>query len=399
MPLWWVKKINDIFMPDLDLESRIQELTNTSGIPENHRQHIEFEFRSNDGDIHWFSLTLAGYGEEHKQDALRLFLVDITTLRNTRTELLESKRLLDQTSRIGKIGGFEMDITSGIGRWTEESYRIHGKAPGSPVLLDELMDTYTPKSRKIADKTLAKAIRTEQPWDAELEIQSGDGNRKWMRTSGVVHKNKNGHTILQGVIQDITERKSIESKLEKSLITIIDAMAFTVEKRDPYTSGHMNGVAELSMRIARKMQLDESRIKSIGLGARIHDIGKIAIPAEILTRPGKLLEPEFNLIKTHPEAGYDLVKNIDFHWPIAEMILQHHEKLDGSGYPHGLTGNQICLEAQIIAVADIFEAMTSHRPYRPARTREEAIEVITAERGTRLNADAVEACIALTAET
>lgn len=186
--------------------------------------------------------------------------------------------------------------------------------------------------------------------------------------------------------------------LSDSLIKTIKAIAMTVEKRDPYTAGHMNHVANLSTSIAKEMGLSDETIQGIGLGAAIHDIGKIYIPAEILNRPGKLSKAEFEMIKSHSQVGYDIVKGIDFIWPVAEMISQHHEKLDGSGYPNGLKGDEIILEAQVIAVADVVEAISSHRPYRPALGIEAGVDVIKEGRGTLFNAEAVDACIKIVKE-
>jgi PAS domain S-box-containing protein len=194
----------------------------------------------------------------------------------------------------------------------------------------------------------------------------------------------------------MTDEKEIISKnLSSSLIQTIEAIAITVEKRDPYTSGHMNHVAQLSSLIAKEMGLSEQQIQGIELGAKIHDIGKIYIPSEILNRPGKLTQAEFEMIKSHSQVGYEIVKGIDFIWPVAEMILQHHEKLDGSGYPNGLKGDEIIIEAQILAVADILEAVSSHRPYRPALGVEKGLEIIKEARGVLLNSEAVDICVKL----
>lgn len=155
-------------------------------------------------------------------------------------------------------------------------------------------------------------------------------------------------------------------KLRRSLEQTIAAIARALEKRDPYTAGHQKNVSLLATAMAEKLGLSSQQIEGIRLGGLIHDIGKIAVPAEILNRPGALNPIEFDLIRTHPEVGYEIVKDIDFPWPVAEMVYQHHERIDGSGYPNGLKEDDILIESQIIAVADVVEAMSSHRPYRPA---------------------------------
>lgn len=185
------------------------------------------------------------------------------------------------------------------------------------------------------------------------------------------------------------------NQLKESLICTIRAIALTVEKRDPYTAGHQTRVADLSAAIASELGLDTDTIEGLRLGATIHDIGKIYIPAEILNRPGQLSINEFGMIKSHPDVGYDIIKDVKFPWPVAEMVLQHHERMDGSGYPKGLKEEEIILEARILAVADVVEAITSHRPYRPALGVDIALAEIKSNRGTFYDADVVDACLKL----
>jgi putative nucleotidyltransferase with HDIG domain len=184
-------------------------------------------------------------------------------------------------------------------------------------------------------------------------------------------------------------------RLEQNLLQTVQAIAMTLETRDPYTAGHQRRVTELSLAIASAMGLDEQQIEGIRFGATIHDIGKIHIPAEILNRPGRLNELEFGLIKTHPEVGLEIVKEIEFPWPVADIIHQHHERLDGSGYPQGLKGDEIILEARILAVADVVEAMSSHRPYRPGLGIEAALDEISKNRGIFYDPLIVDTCIKL----
>lgn len=183
--------------------------------------------------------------------------------------------------------------------------------------------------------------------------------------------------------------------LQKSLEQSIQAIADTVEARDPYTAGHQRRVSELAVAIARELGLPEEKIHGIHLAAIIHDLGKIQVPAEILTKPGKLSDIEFMLMKTHPQAGYDILKDVDFPWPIADIVRQHHERLDGSGYPQGLKDGQILLESRIMAVADVVEAMASHRPYRPTLGIEAALQEIERGRGRAYDPAVVDACLKL----
>jgi len=185
------------------------------------------------------------------------------------------------------------------------------------------------------------------------------------------------------------------TRLRKALGAIIEALAAVVETKDPYTAGHQHRVADLARAIATEMELTSDQKDGIRLAASIHDIGKIRVPSEILNRPGKILDPEMDIIKCHPEAGYDVLKGIDFPWPVAEIALQHHEREDGSGYPRGLKDEEGLVEAKVIAVADVVDAMASHRPYRPALGIESALSEIEKGRGTRYHPDVVDACLKL----
>jgi HD-GYP domain-containing protein (c-di-GMP phosphodiesterase class II)/PAS domain-containing protein len=184
-------------------------------------------------------------------------------------------------------------------------------------------------------------------------------------------------------------------QLGESTFHMIRALARTIEKRDPYTSGHQDNVARLAVAIGESLGWEEGKLQGLRLGATIHDVGKIHIPAEILNRPGRLSDAEYELIKSHPEVGADIIDDVAFPWPLRDMILQHHERMDGSGYPAGLAGEAICPEARVIAVADVVDAITSHRPYRPSRGTREAIEELKAGRGTRYDAAVVDACLNL----
>ncbi len=193
----------------------------------------------------------------------------------------------------------------------------------------------------------------------------------------------------------LEERQQYAERLRTSLEDALQAIAATVEMRDPYTAGHQRRVAQLAVEIAQVMGLPEEQMHCIRLASIVHDLGKIHIPAEILSKPSRLSDIEFSLIKTHPQAGHDILAGIDFPWPIAQTVLQHHERLDGSGYPQRLKGDAIITEARILAVADVVEAMSSHRPYRPSLGIEAALEEIERYRNTRYDASVVEACLRL----
>jgi len=195
----------------------------------------------------------------------------------------------------------------------------------------------------------------------------------------------------------LAEQKLRQSyqRLQKTMEGAIDTIAKIVETKDPYTSGHQQRVSKLAEAIARKVKLPEDKIEGIRISSLVHDVGKISIPAEILNKPIKLTAIEFNLIKDHSQIGYDILKSIEFPWPIEKIVLQHHERLDGSGYPRGLKGEDIIIEARIIGVADVVEAMSSHRPYRPALGIDAALEEISKNRGILYDPEVVDICLKL----
>ena len=191
------------------------------------------------------------------------------------------------------------------------------------------------------------------------------------------------------------ETRQRSEKLQKSMKGIIQAIALTVETRDPYTAGHQRRVAELSQAIAQEMGLPAEMIKGLHTAAKIHDLGKITVPAEILTKPAKLSDTEFGLIKLHAEAGHSILEDIDFPWPVARMVLEHHERINGSGYPNKLTGEKLLIESRILAVADVVEAITFYRPYRLPYGIEMALFEIEKDRGILYEAEIVDACLRL----
>lgn len=178
----------------------------------------------------------------------------------------------------------------------------------------------------------------------------------------------------------------------------VQAIALAVEMRDPYTAGHQSRVSDLACAIGRTMGLSDDRVYGLRMASVIHDLGKITIPGEILCKPGRLSSPEYEMIKTHVQSGYDILKKIDFPWPLADIVLQHHERMDGSGYPNGLSGDQILLEARILSVSDVFETIGSHRPYRPSLGMKKAMEELVDNSGRLYDRDVVNAFLELVTE-
>lgn len=251
----------------------------------------------------------------------------------------------------------------------------------------------------LAKNTLGRATGPD-----EFILNRKDGSQVTVeiRTYPVKIKNK---TLVLGIARDITERTRAQDalqksfkKLRKTLDETVKALASTVEMRDPYTAGHQLKVTNLASAIAKEIGLSEEKIEGIRVAGAVHDVGKIQVPAEILSKPGQITKMEFDIIKTHPQVSHDILKKIEFPWPIAQIVLQHHERMNGSGYPNGLSGQEILLEARILAVADVVEAMSSFRPYRPALGIERALEEIKNNRGRLYDPDAVDACVKLFSE-
>jgi PAS domain S-box-containing protein/putative nucleotidyltransferase with HDIG domain len=292
----------------------------------------------------------------------------------------EKDKVLDINSRFSELFGYNLeeikgkDVNSGIihpSDKIEEAKRLTKKAIKGYINYDTI--------RKKKDGTLF-------PVSISGSSVLIDGRTK-------------GKIILY---QDITQRKQAEQqvkqgyeKLQRTMEATIYTISKIIETRDPYTAGHQNTVSQFAVAIAQEMKLPEDKIEGMRIAALVHDIGKISVPAEILSKPSKLNEMEFSLIKNHPKTGYDILKTIDFPWPVAKIVLQHHEKIDGSGYPNNLKGDEILLEAKIIGTADVVEAMSSHRPYRPSLGIDKALEEISQNRGIFYDPEVVDACLKL----
>jgi len=274
--------------------------------------------------------------------------------------------------------------------------QILGYSPSELVGSSSLTRMHS-EDRAMVETQMPQWIQEESGWqDLVLRWQHKDGTWRWLESNAVPITDEGGKLVgFRGVDRDITERKMAEQDLRTSLEATIQAIAGMIETRDPYTSGHQARVAQLAVAIAQQLDLSEEEIEGIRVAAILHDIGKMTIPAEILSKPGGITEVEFALIQQHPAAAHGILKGIVFRWPIAEIVLQHHERLDGSGYPKGLKKDAIRLEARIIGVADTVEAMSSHRPYRPALGIHAALDEIKRHRGTRYDAEVVDACVRL----
>ena len=317
--------------------------------------------------------------------------------------LHESEALLRIAGRMAHLGGWIVNITENRVIWSDEVAAIHEAPHGYLPLVEEGINFYAPEWQEKIEKVYGACARDGVPYDEELEIITARGRRVWVRTIGEAIRDGDGTIIrVQGAFQDITDRKQAELKLldvterlRRALAGTVQAISMAVEVKDPYTAGHQRRTAELAQSIAVAMGQPEVVVQGVRAAATIHDIGKLSIPAEILSKPTKLTQLEYSLIKGHSEHGYNMLKDIDFPWPVAEIVYQHHERMDGSGYPRGLKGEDILIEVRIISVADVVEAMSSHRPYRPGLGIEAALEEIEKNRGVLYDPEAVDVCLRL----
>ncbi len=232
-------------------------------------------------------------------------------------------------------------------------------------------------------------LQRENKSDLSLSIDCRD----------IIHEGKAAYLITLFDHSDIDrlyqEKQNSAVKLKETFLQMIKAISLTIEKRDVCTAGHQTKVSNLSVSIAAKMGLDNDALEGLKIAGLVHDIGKIYIPSEILNRPGRLNQYEMQIVREHPQVGYDILESVTFNWPIKEVILQHHECIDGSGYPHGITGAEMMPESKIVAVADVVSAMSEYRPYRDAISIEEIIRFISKHRGVKFDAEVVDACTAL----
>ncbi|GAG61588.1 unnamed protein product [marine sediment metagenome] len=297
-----------------------------------------------------------------------------TVFENTGTATViieEDKTIYMANTQSEKLSGYSKEEIENKMKWTD--FII-------PKDL-EMMEKYHTARRKAGEKP---------PTEYEFRLIDKKGNIKNIFLKvGIIPGSKKSIASLI----DITEQKQAEERLKKTIDATIDTMSKIIEVKDPYTSGHQHRVCQLAVPLARELGLSPDKIEGIRIASLIHDIGKISLPAEILSKPTTLTDIEYSLLKNHSQTGYDILKSIDFSYPIAKIVLQHHERLNGSGYPNNLKGDKILLGARILGVADVVEAMSSHRPYRPALGIEKALEEISKNKGTLYDPEVVDTCI------
>ncbi len=260
-----------------------------------------------------------------------------------------------------------------------------GEAAGKSIY-----DYMEPQYRNTVKETIEHVFKTGGGGGYEVEGVGPDGRISWYETQAGPIKRDGRVVAVTLIITNVTKRKNAEEQLKSSFINLAETISRAIESRDPYTAGHQRRVAKLARLAGEKMGLDGDRLQGLYIGGLLHDIGKVSIPASILTKMGELTEEEWALICSHPKQGYNILKDTKLPWPVADMTLHHHERLDGSGYPHGISGDALSLEVRILAVCDVVEAMGSYRPYRPARTKKEVLAEIKDGRGTKYDAGIVD---------
>ncbi|MEA4926624.1 MAG: PAS domain S-box protein [Syntrophomonadaceae bacterium] len=408
-----LKKMN---ISDLAIDrhkKRIRERMR-SRLDEGKERSWELPIRSRDGREF---IVIARTSPLRQQESLVggiLLVEDITERKKAEAELRESQRRLADTIESLPDATMVIDREGRVLYWNREMVEMTGFSASDMVGRGDYiyaLPFYGDRRPILIDMIVDPRIHVESEYDyihregKVLTTETKTGKLKgkerilWGRATPLY--NTRGQIV--GAIEsvrDITERKEAEDDLKKSHERLeaifsgtVSALAVTTEKRDQYTAGHQHRVAELACAIAREMRLSAKMIDDIKIAGTLHDIGKLFVPLDILSQTGRLTEIEMLFVKTHPAAGYDIVKSIPFDGPIAEIILQHHERMDGSGYPRGIKGDEILLEARVLSVADVVEAMASHRPYRPALGLDKALAEIRGNAGRLYDENVVNACV------
>jgi PAS domain S-box-containing protein/putative nucleotidyltransferase with HDIG domain len=356
---------------------------------------VDYEIIRKDGTKRYIEVSVSlQKNSSGKPIGFRGISRDITERKQTEELVIESEARF-RTLVENASDGIFVQIDYRFAYINPVMLHIFGAERPEQLLGQLVMDRFHPDFRELVRERL-RLLNEEKKHVSLLEqiYLRLDGSQVRVEVSAmpIIYDGKNGAVVF---VRDITERKQSFERMKKALRATVQAISLTVEMKDPYTSGHQQRVADLARAIATEMGLSTDRQDFIRTASTIHDIGKIAIPSEILSKPTKLTDLEFNFIKTHAHSGYDILKDIEFPWPVADVVFQHHERLNGSGYPQGLKGNDILLEARILSIADVVEAIAFHRPYRPAVGINLALEEISENKGILYDADAVDACLKL----
>ena len=360
------------------------------------------------GEEKWLhTLKIGLYDDVGQPSHLLGISVDVTAHKLMEDELRANEALLAEAQRMAHLGHWQLNLAKSELKWSDEVYRIFELHPDEfDASYETFLERVHPDDREAVDNAFKSTLRDHSAYQIEHRLLMKDGRVKYVLEKIEMIFGEDGQPLQSlGTVQDVTvirfaERALREQQqvLEQALEGTIHTVSSAVELRDPYTAGHQRRVAELSVAIAHAMGLDEECIKGIRLGATIHDIGKIGVPAEVLSKPTLLTPIELKIVRQHAAMGFNILKDVQFPWPVAEIAHQHHERMDGSGYPQGLKGEAIRLEARIVAVADVVESMASHRPYRPTLGIQAALDEISNHRGVLYDAQVVDACRQVLAE-
>jgi len=332
------------------------------------------------------------------------FVINLTSLKCTEEALSENIRRFKVVSKLAYDLIYEWDVTTNHLEWFGNIDGLLGYKKGKiSGNIDAWLDLIHPQDKPKLRSSIELHRTSTHPIKYIYRVRHKNGTYLHWNDKGLPLLDRNNRPYKWiGVCTDITKRimaqqeiKNSYKKLERTLEGAVKALSSTVGKRDPFTKSHQLKVTNLSCAIAEELGIPLEHKKGLRFAGLLHDIGKISVPVEILTKPGRLTDAEYRIVKTHVQHAYDILKDIEFPWPIADLVLQHHERLDGSGYPNGLKGAKILLEAKIIAVADVVEAMTSHRPYRPAPGLDKALAEIKTNRGQLYDPEIVDVCISL----
>jgi PAS domain S-box-containing protein len=350
---------------------------------------IEFEALKKDGSTFPIELSLSIWQQNGKFVGLAIGK-DITERKQMEQALMESAERYCNLFANSLEAVFSVDIEDNTLVGNKALEKLCGHCLKE---LTEMKPTNVlpPESRKYISKHVEKMLSADEPISSIVhEIFRKDGKRILIEQYLNFIKRKDTIAGFQGAYIDIAEHNKTAEQLKSSFINLAKTVSRVIESCDPYTAGHQQRVAELARLVGENIGLAEDMVERLYLNGLLHDIGKISIPTSILTKPGELSEEEWALIRAHTKQGYNILKDANLPWPVADVALQHHERLDGSGYPDGITGDKLSMEVSILAVCDVVEAMSSHRPYRPARTTTDILKELKDGRGTKYNASIVD---------